>query len=79
MYVVARVVGSLASAMPCCARRDFQFLKFLPDINECAENLDDCGQLCDNTQGGFTCDCMQGFQLLDDNKNCTAASKLTDY
>ena len=42
------------------------------DINECAEGLDDCSelQICANTDGGFTCPCVSGYQLVSDNKTC---------
>ena len=40
------------------------------DLNECAEGLDDCSQTCTNTDGGFTCSCVSGYQLLSDNKTC---------
>ncbi|MCB9596330.1 MAG: MYXO-CTERM sorting domain-containing protein [Sandaracinaceae bacterium] len=34
------------------------------DIDECAMGLDDCGpgSICNNTGGGFTCDCPTGFE-----------------
>jgi hypothetical protein len=35
-----------------------------PDVDECAENLQDCflHAACDNVPGSFTCTCIQGLQ-----------------
>ncbi|XP_078670157.1 uncharacterized protein LOC144910683 isoform X23 [Branchiostoma floridae x Branchiostoma belcheri] len=33
------------------------------DIDECADGVSGCTQLCNNTDGGFLCDCYQGFFL----------------
>ena len=43
---------------------------YYADLNECIEGLDDCSQTCTNTDGGFTCSCESGYQLLSDNKTC---------
>ncbi len=40
------------------------------DIDECSRDLDNCNQLCSNTNGGFSCSCMDGFQLQNDNRTC---------
>lgn len=36
-----------------------------PDIDECAQGLHNCSQLCTNTPGTHTCHCRQGFRPLD--------------
>lgn len=36
-----------------------------PDINECAQGLHNCSQLCINTPGAHTCLCHPGFRPLD--------------
>ncbi|XP_066276369.1 uncharacterized protein [Branchiostoma lanceolatum] len=33
------------------------------DIDECADDVSGCTQLCNNTDGGFQCDCYGGFYL----------------
>ncbi|XP_064000673.1 cartilage acidic protein 1 isoform X2 [Pogoniulus pusillus] len=35
------------------------------DIDECAQGLHNCSQLCTNTPGTHTCHCRQGFRPLD--------------
>ena len=39
-------------------------LFYLPDINECQLNLDNCEQVCVNLVPGFQCDCNAGLTLL---------------
>ena len=38
------------------------------DINEC--ELGYCTQLCNNSEGSFTCSCQDGYALEDDNRTC---------
>ena len=33
------------------------------DIEECDLNTDGCDQLCENTDGNFTCSCEDGFAV----------------
>lgn len=48
------------------------WLLFTADIDECLEVTGKkCPQLCTNTEGGYTCSCVTGFQLMDDQKSCT--------
>ncbi|XP_042311579.1 low-density lipoprotein receptor-related protein 2-like isoform X2 [Sceloporus undulatus] len=42
------------------------------DIDECALPFSPCSQLCKNTVGSFTCDCVQGYQLSSETV-CEAA------
>ena len=37
---------------------------FFTDVDECAEGKDNCdpNATCDNTDGGFTCTCNEGFE-----------------
>lgn len=46
------------------------------DINEC-EGVNDCQQMCLNTEGSFNCSCHAGFKLNSDGKNCTGIYKST--
>ena len=39
------------------------------DINECNE-VNDCQQLCTNTEGSYICGCEEGFTLAKDRRNC---------
>ena len=38
------------------------------DINECAMELDDCSQQCNNTYGSYECTCFDGYVLS--NEDC---------
>ena len=48
-------------------------LYYIIDINEC-EGINDCQQECVNTEGTYNCNCMDGFSLADDARNCTGKS-----
>ena len=41
------------------------------DIDECEEMTSGCQQKCTNTNGSFTCSCVEGYELNIDNKTCT--------
>ena len=45
------------------------------DINEC-DGINDCQQICTNTEGSFTCNCTGGFSLAQDERNCTGMKAL---
>lgn len=40
------------------------------DINECSTRVDQCEQLCENTDGSYTCACRTGFRLKSDGLQC---------
>eukprot|EP00794_Sanderia_malayensis_P007058 gene7058-7850_t len=41
------------------------------DIDECAENNGNCGDICTNFPGGFKCECSSdGFEIGADGKSC---------
>ena len=44
------------------------------DVDECMMGLDNCDEnaRCDNTDGGFTCTCLDGF--VGDGVMCTGES-----
>ena len=44
---------------------------FPPDIDECAEGIDQCAQNCSNTIGSYTCSCNAGYTLNADGRVCT--------
>ena len=39
------------------------------DINECETNV--CEQLCNNFDGGYSCDCNSGYTLAEDGSSCS--------
>ena len=42
----------------------------ISDINECAEDIDNCSQLCIDTDGSYTCSCSFGYYLTDNGRGC---------
>ena len=46
----------------------FNFLP--PDVDECAQNLDTCSQLCYDTSYSYTCSCYTGYTLSTDGITC---------
>lgn len=46
----------------------------VPDVDECAEE-GYCSQGCTNTEGGFQCWCVQGYELRPDKRSCKALGK----
>ena len=40
------------------------------DVDECTRGLAGCIHNCFNTPGSFLCTCMDGFELLSDNRAC---------
>lgn len=43
---------------------------YIPDIDECIEDIDGCVQTCTNTMGSYTCSCNAGYRLASDNHGC---------
>ncbi len=48
-----------------------------PDINECVLGTDDCPDLCDNTEGSFTCRCRTGFESVNNGERCEEINECT--
>ena len=42
----------------------------IADIDECLEEADSCHHMCTNTNGSYTCQCLQGFRLEVDGLSC---------
>ena len=50
--------------------KHFQCLKSLTDIDECAEDIDSCAQICVNVAGSYSCSCGSGYHLASDSHGC---------
>ncbi|CAH1274539.1 GAS6 [Branchiostoma lanceolatum] len=48
----------------------------MPDVNECDQDLHDCEQ---ESHGGFSCGCGDGFTLNDDGKSCSDVNECDAY
>ena len=71
------------TAMVSCSRCPFNFsqvntcgmlsdsIRFPTDIDECAEDRDNCAQTCTNTVGSYTCSCLTGYRLGSDERMCS--------
>lgn len=46
------------------------FCFFFEDINECSIENGGCDHICNNFEGGYFCNCRQGFRLSDDGHRC---------
>ena len=42
----------------------------ITDVDECSTSVNDCEQLCVNTNGSYHCDCGEGFALNSDGRTC---------
>ena len=49
------------------------------DIDECAEDIHDCEQTCNDTRGSYICSCNVGFRLADDGHACNGTYILHQY
>ena len=38
------------------------------DVNECQQSI--CAQVCNNTEGGYSCGCNPGYTLAEDGTSC---------
>ncbi|KAK2516158.1 hypothetical protein Q9233_013858 [Columba guinea] len=47
------------------------------DLNEC-NTYGSCSQMCVNTDGSYTCSCVEGYVLQPDNKSCKAKNEPAD-
>ena len=48
------------------------------DIDECILDKHTCSDVCNNTIGGFNCDCFSGYKLQRDGFNCVGKGSFTD-
>ena len=49
------------------------------DIDECSAGLDACDHICINTVGSYQCACVQGYTLLEDERNCAGTNTCTAF
>jgi len=57
----------------------FFFLFFLSDKDECqTRDLNSCVQRCDNTDGGYVCSCVDGYELDADGFTCNGKLRLQE-
>ena len=49
----------------------------LIDIDECNEGTSNCNQICNNTDGSYTCSCLAGYQFEYDIYYCTDIDECT--
>ena len=57
--------------MPSCLSKQFVtrlISCLIIDVDECL--LTPCEQLCNDTEGSFTCSCEDGYRLNDDGRTC---------
>lgn len=48
--------------------------KYCEDIDECRTGDHHCSQLCTNLKGAYSCDCRDGFQLVDSHSGICRVS-----
>ena len=49
---------------------DIYFNHDVTDVDECAEQTDNCEQICINHVGHHSCDCRKGYKLNSNNYTC---------
>ena len=47
------------------------------DVDECGNSNGGCSQVCINEEPGFSCGCMQGFELDNDGMTCKCVCDVT--
>lgn len=55
----------------CLLVQTMEFLSSFPDFDECTV-YGTCSQTCTNTEGSYTCSCVEGYLLQPDNRSCKA-------
>ena len=55
----------------CLLVQTLGFLPSFPDFDECTI-YGTCSQTCTNTEGSYTCSCVEGYLLQPDNRSCKA-------
>ena len=52
-----------------CVIQTILFTVFV-DIDECADGIDGCTQICTNANGTYTCSCSSGYRLASNRRMC---------
>lgn len=43
----------------------------IADVDECAQRISNCEQVCTNSDGAFNCSCLSGFVLHANGHSCS--------
>lgn len=46
------------------------FCNSISDIDECTSGIAKCSQRCNNGLGNYICDCLPGYSLAEDQREC---------
>ena len=49
---------------------------YFTDIDECSVGTHNCSQVCNNTNGSFTCGCNNGYLLDADGATCNGIHEM---
>ena len=49
------------------------------DLDECAQGISGCNQICTNTIGSYVCSCYYGYQIAQNNRTCTGKNTLINH
>ena len=58
-------------ALPYDVKRSILYVIFIVDIDECAQGISNCEQVCTNSDGAFNCSCFSGFVLHTNSHSCS--------
>ena len=53
-------------------------LNTVSDIDECAEGVEDCAQVCTDTVLSYICSCHSGYRLASDGRGCTEINECAE-
>lgn len=60
--------GNCSGPEYCTCPRNYTGAHCEIDVDECQTGRHDCQHLCNNTIGGYTCDCFDGYRLVNDRQ-----------
>lgn len=63
-------IGGIKLVPSCGIAKCARAIKFNIDVNECSVGIENCSQLCNNENGGFSCSCNEGYLLMNDGISC---------
>lgn len=53
------------------------FVLYNSDVNECHLNISGCQQICNNTNGNYSCSCISGYNLNSNGLACDGKLSFT--